>query len=46
MDKTYIPPRNLEVTKPVIRMSSARLNINTYKKADDTGLVGNTERLQ
>ena len=46
MDPTYVPPPNLEVTKPVTRRSSARLNINTYKKANDIGLVGNTKRIQ
>ena len=45
MDPTYFSTPNLEVTKPVTRRSSARLNINTYKKANETGLVGNTQRL-
>ena len=41
-----VPSPNVDVTKPVIRRSSARLNFNTFKKATDTGLLGNTQRLQ
>ena len=46
MNPPYVPPLNIEVTKPVTRTSLARLNINTYKEAPDTGLVGNTKTLQ
>ena len=43
MDKNYVPPANLEVTKPLTRRSSARLN--THRRADDIGLLGNIQRL-
>ena len=38
-------PWNFEDTKPVTRRWTARLNINTYKKADNTRLVGTTQKL-
>ena len=46
MNPTYVPHPNFKITKPVTGKSSVRLNIKTYKKANDTGLVGNTQRLQ